>query len=97
MKVQYVEDKEVIEVVQTPIPKPTPRVTPKRVKKEEFKPNYRALLTLANNYLKGYKKVYERVKEDEFSKTRLKYEEIIKEKGKLEKALWKSIGLRKKK
>jgi len=45
------------------------------------------LLTAVNNYLKGYKKSYERVKTDELSETKRKYEEMLAEKKKLENLL----------
>ncbi|MCP4651668.1 MAG: hypothetical protein GY853_16525 [PVC group bacterium] len=49
--------------------------------------NHRTLLTAVNNYLKGYKRAYERVESDMFSETKRKYEEMLKEKDKLERML----------
>ena len=49
--------------------------------------NYRVLLTAINNYLLGYKKTYENAKDNPLSESKLKYEDMLKEKVKVEKLL----------
>jgi len=56
-------------------------------KQEQTNLNHRTLLTAVNNYLIGYRKAYERVKTDELSETKRKYEEMLAEKKKLENLL----------
>lgn len=69
------------------VPKPPKQKTPVKTtpKKESF--DYDILDMCVNNYLKGYKRAYKRVENDDLSKVKKDYEKVLKEKEKLKKYL----------